>query len=98
MQQLQPVFDAWPAVGNLGEIVLAERLLIFKTKRAVIGGDNLQMVFAQSLPKLRLVALLAQRWREDVFGALPSLVLHVVFNREEQVLRARLGKSREAPV
>ena len=55
MQQLQAVLDAGAAVGNLGEVVFAERLLIFKAERAVVGGDDLQVVLAQALPQLRLI-------------------------------------------
>ena len=50
MQQLQPVLDAGTAVGNLGEVVFAQRLLILKAERAMIRGDDLQVVFAKALP------------------------------------------------
>jgi len=36
MKQLQTVLDAGTAIGNLGEIVLAQRFLIFKTERAMV--------------------------------------------------------------
>ena len=55
MQQLQPVLDARTAVGNLGEVVLAQSLLILKAERAMIGRDHLQIVFAQALPQFGLV-------------------------------------------
>ena len=56
MEELQAVFDARAAVGNLGEVVFAERLLIFEAERAVVGGDDLQIVFAQAVPELGLIA------------------------------------------
>ena len=37
MDQLQAVFDARTAVGNLREIVLAQDLLILEAEWAVIG-------------------------------------------------------------
>ena len=56
MQQLQSVFDARAAIGNLREVVFAQRLLIGKAERAMIGRDHLQIVRAQAFPELRLVA------------------------------------------
>ena len=41
IDQLQAVFDAGTAVGDLGEIVLAERFLVGEAERAVVGGDYL---------------------------------------------------------
>ena len=41
---------------------------------------------------------LAQRRREDVLRALPALVLHVVFKREQQILRAGFGEGGQAAV
>src|SRR5947209_6492883 len=37
IDQLQPVLDAGSTVGDFGEIILAEHLLIGETERAVIG-------------------------------------------------------------
>src|SRR5579863_1572081 len=50
MQQLKAVFDAGTAIGDFGEVVFAESFLIFKTKWAVVGGDNLEIVLAQAFP------------------------------------------------
>src|SRR5438128_3331844 len=50
--ELQAVFHARAAVGNLGEVVLAERLLVFKAERAVIGGDHLQVIVLKPVPEL----------------------------------------------
>jgi len=49
MDQLQPVFDAGTTVRNLGEIVLAEYLLILETKWAMVCGNHLQMVVFESV-------------------------------------------------
>ena len=57
IDQLQAVFDARAAVGDLGEIVLAENLLVFETERAMVGGDHLQVVVLEAVPELRLVLL-----------------------------------------
>ena len=91
MQQLQSILDARPAVGDLGEIVLAQRLLILETERAVIGGDHLQVIGLQPIPQLRQILLLAQRRRKDVLRAFETGQLHVV-DREQQILRTGFGK------
>ena len=53
IDQLQPVFDARAAVGDLGEIVLAEDLLVLETERAMVGRDHLQMIVLQPVPQFR---------------------------------------------
>jgi hypothetical protein len=55
IDQLQAVLDARAAVGDLGEIVFAEHLLIFEAERAMVGGDHLQMIVLQAVPQLRLM-------------------------------------------
>ena len=93
MDQLQPVLDARPAVGDLGEIVLAQHLLVFETERAMVGGDHLQVIVLQSVPQLRQVLLRAQRRREHVLRAFEI--------RAAPVLRSRAagtaGRSRQTP-
>ena len=91
------MLDARAAVRNLGEIVLAELLLLLEAERAMIGGDHLQLVRGQSGPEFLLVPLLAQRRREDVFGALESRYVEIV-QRKVQVLRAGLRVGRQAAV
>ncbi len=49
------VLDAGRAVRNLGEVVAAELLLLLHAERAVVGGDDLQVVRLQALPQLRLI-------------------------------------------
>ena len=98
VQQLQSVLDARPAVGNLREVVLAQRLLIREAEWAVVRGHDLKVVLLQAFPQLGLVLLLAQRRRKHVLRALPALAFHVVFDGEQQILRAGLGKRRQSAV
>ena len=55
IDQLEPVFDARAAVGDLGEIVLAEHLLVCETERTMVGGNHLQMIVLEAVPKLWLM-------------------------------------------
>ena len=59
VDQLEAVFDAGTAVGDLGEIVFAKRFLVGEAEGAMIGGDHLQMVVLQAVPEFGLVLL----WR-----------------------------------
>src|SRR5262249_61665914 len=40
VDQGQTVFDAWPTVGDFGEIVLPQGFLVGKAERAVVGRDD----------------------------------------------------------
>ena len=97
IDQLQPILDAGAAVGNLGEIVFAEHLLVFEAERAMVGGDHLQVVVLQTVPQLRQILLLAQRRREDVFRAFEIRALEF-FDREQQILRAGFGEGGHAAI
>ncbi len=96
MEQVDPVLDARQAVGDLAEVAPAHLLLALEVERAVVGGHDLEVVLDQALPELVPVVLGAQGRRAHVLGALEP-VAHVV-EREEQVLRARLGEGGRAPV
>src|SRR5262249_26439038 len=48
IEKLKTILNARSAVGNLGEIVFPERLLIFETERTMICGNYLQMIVPQS--------------------------------------------------
>src|SRR6266850_8161085 len=91
------MLDAGAAVRNFGEVVLAEFLLFLETKRAVVGGDNLQSVLGEALPEFFLVPLFAERWSENVLRAFKSGRVHI-FQREIQVLRAGLRVGGQAAV
>ena len=57
IDQLQAVLDARAAVGDLGEIVLAEDLLVFEAERAMVGGDHLQVIVLEAVPEFRQMLL-----------------------------------------
>src|SRR6266849_4624267 len=97
IDQAHAVFDPRAAVGNLGEIVLAQLLLLLVTERAMIGGDHLQGILGQALPELFLVPFFAQRRREDILGALEAGYVEV-FDGKKKVLRAGLSIGRQAAV
>src|SRR5271168_2594631 len=50
VDELQPVFNTGTAVGNLGKVVFAENLLIFKTEWAMVGRDYLKMIVLETVP------------------------------------------------
>src|SRR3989442_10416161 len=91
------MLDAGAAIGNFGEVVLAEFFLFLEAEGAVVGGDNLQRVFRKALPELFLVPLFAKRRSEDVFGAFKTGRVHI-FKREIQILRTGFGVSGQATV
>src|SRR5262245_60775769 len=91
------MLDAGTAVGNLGEIVFAHFFLLFKTERAVVGRDDLQMVLLESGPELFLVPLLAKRRRENVLCGFEAGLLHVL-DRKIEILRAGLSVDRQAAI
>ena len=97
VDEAEAVFYAGAAVGNFCEVVLAQFLLLLEAKRAVVRRDYLKGVLRQSLPEFFLVPFLAQRRREDIFGALEAGSVHV-FERKIQILRTSLGVGREAAV
>ena len=98
MNQLHPVLNPRPAIRNLREVILAQRLLILKAERAMIGRHHLQMIVLQSIPQLGMILLLSQRRSEHILRILKALAFHVVFNRQQQILRTRLRKRRQPAV
>ncbi len=56
-EDLQPVLDAWAAVGNFAEVVFAQRFLVGKAERAMVGGDDGQRAVLERLPQRGLVVL-----------------------------------------
>ena len=58
----QAGLDAGRAVGDLREVVLADLLLgrLVHAERAMVGGDDLQVVLRQALPERLLVPLLSK--------------------------------------
>src|SRR5579862_7228999 len=49
------MLDPGTAIRNFCEIILAEFLLFFETKRAVVSRDHLKMILSQSFPELFLM-------------------------------------------
>src|SRR5262245_4809946 len=69
VDQGQTVFDAWPTVGNFGEIVLPQGFLIGKAEWAVIRRDDRDIARAHPPPQRLLVLGRPQGWGQDVFGS-----------------------------
>ena len=93
------MFERADPVRDLAEVADTEILLTLHAERAVVGGDHLQVVGAQRLPHVILVALFArsQRCRAHPLGALEVAPLGAVrpellLQREVQVLRAGLAE------
>src|SRR5215471_13784081 len=55
--ELKTVLNPWAAVGNLGEVPLAQDFLVFEAEGAVIRGNHLEMIVFQAVPELRQVML-----------------------------------------
>src|SRR4029453_5760744 len=90
VDHLQPVLEARPAVRDLREVILPERLLAVPVERAVVGGDRREDVGPNGVPENILVRLVARRRRIDVLRALEVRPLEerVV---DEEVLGAGLA-------
>src|SRR5271169_4876328 len=92
VHQTQPVLDAWPAIWNFREVVLAELLLLLVAERTMICGDRLQVILCEPLPQCFLIPFFAQWRSENILRALKSRRVHI-FEREIEILRARFRKS-----
>src|SRR6059058_4792112 len=97
VNEAQAVLDAGTAVGNFGEVVLAEFFLFLEAERAMVGGNDLQRVLRKPLPEFFLMPFFAQRRRENVLRALEAGRVHVL-KREIQILRASLGVSGQTAI
>ncbi len=53
VQQVHPVLDARHPVRDLGEVAAAQFLLVLEAERAVVGGDDRQVVGPQPAPQRR---------------------------------------------
>src|SRR5262245_49549248 len=95
VEKLETIFDSGTAIGNFGEVVFAENFLVFEAERAVVGGDDLQVVVFEAVPQFREIFLLAKRRRENVFRAFKAGPPEFV-DREQKVLRAGFGKGGDA--
>src|SRR5215470_18074268 len=95
VEKLETIFDAGTAIGNFGEVVFAESLLVFEAERTVVGGDNLQVIVFEAVPQFREIFLFAKRRRENVFGAFEAGPPEFV-DREQKVLRAGFREGGDA--
>ncbi len=78
--------------GILEKSPVAKFLLLFETKRAVVGGHDRQVVGAEPAPQVCLV-FPGPQWRgADVLCSFEAFAGEVV-RRKEQVLRAGFGES-----
>ena len=84
-------------VWDLREIVAAQFFLFLKTKRAMIGGDNLQVILLQAIPQFLLVPFLAQRGSENEFRSFKTGRIEVL-ERKIQILWTSLGVYRKSPI
>src|ERR1019366_4907273 len=88
IHELQAVLDAGTAVGNLGEIVLAENLLVGETERAVVGRNHLKLILLEPFPEFWQVMLGTQGRGEDVLGALEIGALEFLDGEQQEIGRA----------
>ena len=97
VDEAHAVLDPRTAVGDAAEVAAPELLLLAHAKRAVVRGDDVEVVAPEAAPQLVLVPLLAQGRREDVPGAAePRLVVRPGI--EEQVVRAGLSVRHHSPL
>src|SRR5215469_4911670 len=91
------MLDARSAIGNFGEVIFAELLLLFEAERTMIGGGDLKKIILKAIPELFLVPLFAQWRSEDIFSSLEAGSVHV-FEREIEILRTRLSVDRQSAI
>ena len=90
------MLDTGQAVRDLREVSDPELFLLGVAEGAVVGRHHRQLVGTQTPPEHRVVLTGPKRGRADELGALEPRPRHVVL-REEEILRARLGKGVLAP-
>src|ERR1700733_11216751 len=90
------MLNAWPSIRNLGEVIASQFLLLFEAERAMVGGNNLQVVSRQAPPQRCLVLAVAQGRRHHIFSAFEALLI-VEAAIQKQVLRTGL-RERGQPV
>jgi len=77
VDEAEAMLNAGAAVGNFGEVVAAQLFLFFEAERAVVGGDDLQMIVGEAVPEFFLVPFFAERRSEDILGSLESGGVHI---------------------
>ena len=96
--------EARRAVGDLAEVVPAELLgepepqhILAEAERAVIGGDDLEVVGLEPAPERMLVRRAPERWRHHELRCLEARPVVLLFG-EEEIVRAGLGMDGEPAV
>ena len=94
VDEVHPVLDGTDAVGNLREVAESELLLLLEAERAVVSAHDGEIIRAQVLPQLVLMALglAAQGSGADPLRPLEARLREVVLEREVEVLRAGLAE------
>src|SRR5215216_6701655 len=88
-------FGAGQPVGDQGEVILAELLLLAVVERTMVRAEDLEVPELEAVPQRRTVARVPERWRTDVLGALEPLSGEILV-LEGEVLGAGLGVDRLA--
>ncbi len=100
VHEVHAVLDAADAVGDLREVTEAELLLVLEAERAVVGGDDGQLVHPQALPQVAVVVPVivfgSDGRAAHELGALETGPGQMVLEGHVQVLGARLGEDVEA--
>ena len=97
INQAHAMLDAWAAVGNLREVILPEFFLFFETERAMISGDDLQVIALQSIPQLLLMPFFPQWRRENILCAFKAGYIEIL-DGKIQILRASLRVDRKSAI
>src|SRR5262245_20546868 len=69
IEQLNPVFDARNAIGNLRKVAAAHFFLLVEVERSMISSDSVDLAGLQRIPQGLLVRYFAKRRRHDIFRA-----------------------------
>ena len=83
VEKIDAVLDGRDAVGNLGEVILAHRFLIFEVERCVIRAHRVDQAAGQGIPEDVLVRNVAQGRGHDELGAFEIRFLGVGFVEHE---------------
>src|SRR4029450_7414419 len=100
VHQIHAVLDSPDAIGNRPEIIEPELFLFLHAERAVIGGDDLQVVGPQRLPHSVLMTLGdgPQRCGTHPLGAHEARGAKLIFQGEIEVLRTGFAEDVLTPV
>src|SRR5690554_2086523 len=83
VEQVHAVLDGGDTVGDLREVAAAHLLLALEVEGGVVGGHRVDHAGVQRVPQRLLVALVTQRRRHHVLGALEVGPLRVGLVEDE---------------